>query len=153
MLIFKRLLEEHEEIRGLIEAYKSAESPGERQEGFEKVFIETMAHHRAEEKALFNKTKEMEEYREDSLESLEEHHLLDLILGEMKTTDIADDRFKAKFKVFNEVLEDHFQEEEEDQFPKMEKGISEEEQRAWAEEYEEQEERIKESLGKESAPA
>jgi hemerythrin superfamily protein len=153
MQIFKRLREEHEEIRDLIKSYKDAESTEERREQFDKVFIETTAHHRAEEKALFNKTKEMEEYREDSLESLEEHHLLDVILKEMQETDLTDDRFKAKFKVFHEVLEDHFKEEEEDQFPKMEKGIDESDQQAWAEEYEEQEERLKQMLQQETTPA
>jgi hemerythrin superfamily protein len=153
MQIFKRLREEHEEIRDLIKSYKDAGSTEERRERFEEVFIETTAHHRAEEKALFNKTKEMEEYREDSLESLEEHHLLDVILKEMRETDLSDDRFKAKFKVFHEVLEDHFKEEEEEQFPKMEKGIDERDQQTWAEEYEEQEERLKQMLRQETTPA
>jgi hemerythrin superfamily protein len=153
MLIFKRLLDEHEEIRELIDAYGAAESVAERRERFDAVYVETMAHHRSEEKALFSKTKEMEEYREDSLESLEEHHVIDVILGEMQETAVEDDRFEAKFKVFHEFLEDHFEEEEEEQFPRMEQGISTSDQQAWAEEYEEQEEKIKSSLRKRTAPA
>ncbi|MFP4316853.1 MAG: hemerythrin domain-containing protein [Desulfovibrionales bacterium] len=153
MQIFKRLLEEHEEIREMIKEYERAGSLDERRKRFEKVFIETTAHHRAEEKALFNKTKDMDEYRDDSLESLEEHHLLDVILGEMQETNMEDDRFTAKFKVFTEFLEDHFEEEEEDQFPEMKKGIDQDTQQKWADEYEEQEEKIKKSLQKDTAPA
>lgn len=156
MRIIPRLLNEHTEIRDLIQGYLNARTREDRRERYWKVRVETTAHHRAEEKVLFNRTKDLAVLRDESLESLEEHHLLDVIMYEMDPLDVENDRFEAKFKVFHEFLEQHFQEEEKEQFPKMEKAVSQDDLAKWGREYDELEDAVKDFMKErkpEKAPA
>ncbi|HEX7153828.1 MAG TPA: hemerythrin domain-containing protein [Thermoanaerobaculia bacterium] len=51
-------------------------------------------------------------------ESLEEHHVVDMLLPELLPLDPTSDAFRAKAKVLRELFEHHAKEEEEDMFRK-----------------------------------
>jgi len=57
------------------------------------------------------------------LESLEEHHIVKWVLSELQDLDAKDERFDAKVTVLIENVRHHVQEEEQDWFPDVRKGM------------------------------
>ena len=55
-------------------------------------------------------------------EATEEHHLVHVLIGELKTLDANDEIFTAKFTVLGELVKHHVKEEEGDMFPKAQKA-------------------------------
>jgi len=51
-------------------------------------------------------------------EAIEEHHVVDLVLPELKATDLGTERFAAKAKVLKDLVEHHAGEEESEMFPR-----------------------------------
>ena len=74
--------------------------------------VEIAAHERKEEKVLYPALKRHREARDIVLEGYEEHHVADVLLGELKNLDPTDERWGAKFKVLKESLDHHIEEEE-----------------------------------------
>jgi hemerythrin-like domain-containing protein len=60
------------------------------------------------------------------LEGYQEHHVVDLIIGELRNLSPSDESWPAKAKVMHESLEHHIEEEEEKMFPKARKELSKE---------------------------
>ena len=73
---------------------------------------EIAAHERKEEKLLYPALKRHREARDIVLEGYQEHHVADVLIGELKNLDPADERWGAKFKVLKESLDHHIEEEE-----------------------------------------
>ena len=65
-----------------------------------------------------------EQIDEDELmnEATEEHHLVHVLIGELKTLDANDEIFTAKFTVLGELVKHHVKEEEGEIFPKAQKA-------------------------------
>ena len=57
-------------------------------------------------------------------ESIEEHHVADMLLPELMTLDATADAFRAKAKVLYELFDHHAGEEEEDMFPRAKQLFS-----------------------------
>jgi hemerythrin-like domain-containing protein len=57
------------------------------------------------------------------LESLEEHHIVKWVLDELKDMSPEDERFDAKVTVLMENVRHHVEEEEQDWFPEVRKGL------------------------------
>jgi hypothetical protein len=55
--------------------------------------------------------------------ALEEHHVVDLVLPEIKSTSKSSDEFPAKAKVLKDLVEHHAEEEETEMFSKARKAI------------------------------
>ena len=60
---------------------------------------------------------------DDILESYEEHHVADVLVMELSTMSASDERFTAKTTVLIENVTHHIQEEEDDWFPEVRKGL------------------------------
>jgi hemerythrin-like domain-containing protein len=60
-------------------------------------------------------------------EALEEHHVVDMVLPEIKEVDPSSDEFAAKAKVLKDLVEHHAEEEESEMFPKARKLMSRDE--------------------------
>lgn len=73
---------------------------------------EIAAHERKEEKVLYPALKRHKEAKDIVLEGYQEHHVADVLVGELKNMDPGDERWGAKFKVLKESLEHHIEEEE-----------------------------------------
>jgi hemerythrin-like domain-containing protein len=69
-------------------------------------------HELIEEKILYPALKQHPEAKDIVLESFQEHHVADVIVGELQRVDVSDEQWGAKFKVLKENLEHHIQEEE-----------------------------------------
>jgi len=60
---------------------------------------------------------------DQTLESLEEHHIVKWLLSELESMSSQDERFDAKVAVLIESVRRHVEEEEQDVFPKVEKVV------------------------------
>lgn len=60
-------------------------------------------------------------------EATEEHHVVDLVLPELKKTDPSSPVFGAKATVLKELIEHHADEEEKEMFPRARKLLSKDE--------------------------
>lgn len=75
------------------------------------------AHELMEEQVLYRALRSHPEARAIVLEGYEEHHVADVIVGELQSVAENDEQWAAKFKVLKENLEHHIQEEEGEMFP------------------------------------
>jgi len=101
---FEKLMEEGEET--------TARAQKRRKDVLTTLAAEIVAHERKEEKVLYPALKRHSEARDIVLEGYQEHHVADVLLGELKNMDPSDERWGAKFKVLKESLEHHIEEEE-----------------------------------------
>ena len=60
-------------------------------------------------------------------ESIEEHHVVDLVMPEIKSTNPESEQFGAKAKVLKDLIEHHAEEEEGEMFPKARKVMNSDE--------------------------
>ena len=67
------------------------------------------------------------ESREDALEGMEEHHVSDMALKELETTQKGEDQWGAKMSVFKELVEHHIKDEESKVFKSAEKALGQDE--------------------------
>jgi hypothetical protein len=79
-----------------------------------------------EEDLLLSKLNGKKEIKDKSLESQEEHFVLNILLLDLADFPKDNPRWMVKFKVFEEILDHHLSEEEEDLFPKAEKILTKE---------------------------
>lgn len=66
---------------------------------------------------------QLPDLEDDILESFEEHHVADLLCGELATMDPGHERFDAKTTVLIENVLHHIEEEEQEWFPKVREGM------------------------------
>ena len=101
---FEQLLKEGEETTE--EAVKG------RPQLLKTIAAELNLHELIEEKVLYPALKAHPEAKDIVLESFQEHHVADVIVGELQNLGVSDEKWGAKFKVLKENLEHHIQEEE-----------------------------------------
>jgi hemerythrin superfamily protein len=119
---------DHQRVRRLLETLqKTHDSAASRREKLlATIELELKIHTRIEEEvfypAFFESARKMDD-RELYFESLEEHHVVDLVLPEIKDVDPHSDQFAAKAKVLKDLVEHHAEEEETEMFPRVRKLI------------------------------
>lgn len=118
--ITELLTDHHNEMRDLLEQVKNDN------EKFIVLKKHLDVHHELEEDLLLEILNTKSDIKGDSLESQEEHLVLNFL-----TLDLADfphdnPRWKVKLHVFAEILSHHLQEEEEELFPEADKKLDEE---------------------------
>jgi hemerythrin-like domain-containing protein len=120
--ITKALIEHHDEMRKLVKEIKKDPSKF--------IFLKKHldVHHELEEDLLLSKLHVRKEIKDESLESQEEHFVLNILLLDLADFPKDNSRWMVKFKVFEEILEHHLSEEEDDLFPEAGKIVSKEEQ-------------------------
>jgi hemerythrin-like domain-containing protein len=91
----------------------------------EKVFKELEVHSRLEEEIFYPAAREVaeEQVGEVVAEGYEEHHVVDILIQELRGLNVEDEAFDAKFKVLMENVEHHIQEEEEEMLPAAERKL------------------------------
>jgi hypothetical protein len=131
MDIFEILKKDHGETLSRfreLEKTTSQES-AMRNKGFTTLNQELIAHLEAEEDTFYQPLMHGK-YREDALEALEEHHVLELVLEDLSGTEPGVERWKPKLRVLKEMLEHHIGEEEGKIFTEIKtilsKGMAEE---------------------------
>ena len=114
------LTQQHKEAMELMEKIEESEDPKQGRRLFEELKADLELHEELEEKILYPKMKAEEEWREDTLEAYQEHHVMDLLLREISNLSEGSQDFKPKLKVLKENVKHHAEEEEEGKlFPEI----------------------------------
>ena len=123
------LREDHEKVKGLFERFENAESD-EKKEIVATTLQELQIHTALEEEIFYPAAQEAlqdDSEEEDTIdEAWEEHHVVKLVMAELKKMDPDDERYDAKFTVMAENVKHHIEEEEGELFPKLEGQLDEE---------------------------
>ena len=119
--VLAMLKDDHKKVKGLFEEYKDANAR-KQQEIADTVIHELEVHAALEEELIYPAIRE--QIDEDDLmnEANEEHHLVHVLIAELKKLDPSDDIFRAKFTVLGELVKHHVKEEEGEMFTKAQKA-------------------------------
>jgi hypothetical protein len=125
----KLLKQDHDKVKKLLEEGESTTERAvkTREELFAKIKGELKVHEAIEEEVLYPALKEHAETKDIVLEAYEEHHVVDVILGELERTPVDDETWAAKFTVMKENLEHHIEEEEDEMFKQARQVMDESE--------------------------
>ena len=116
-----RLLKaDHDKVKKLLAELETTTERGvkTRQELFATIKGELTVHETIEEEIFYPALLEKAKTHDITLEGYEEHHVVDLLMGELEDLDVADESWGAKAKVMQENVEHHIEEEEGDMFVK-----------------------------------
>src|SRR4051794_36852363 len=106
---------DHKKVKGIFREFESA---GERayrkkQQLAEQAFLELEVHSKLEEEIFYPAARSSDKDLVDVVdEGLEEHHVVDVLIGELRQMQPEDERYDPKFKVLTENVEHHIEEEE-----------------------------------------
>jgi hemerythrin-like domain-containing protein len=123
------LKKDHQEVRKLLRRLESTSerSGSQREQLLGQIEIEIKAHTTIEEEIFYPAFKEAVRSKSDQelyYEALEEHHVVDLVMPEVKRTGVKSEKFAAKAKVLKDLIEHHAAEEEKEMFPKARKAMN-----------------------------
>ncbi len=109
---------DHEKVSGIFEQLEptTERAVKTRQELFAKLKQELDIHAHIEEAIFYPVLKQEAETREITLEGVEEHHVIKLLLQELEGMEVDTEEWAAKLKVLKENVEHHVEEEESDMF-------------------------------------
>lgn len=127
-----QLKADHEKMRGLLgELEETTEkATGKREQLLAAIEQELTIHTRIEEEVFYPAFRDAARKKDDAklyFEAVEEHHVVDLVLPEIKGADVKSDEFAAKAKVLKDLVEHHAEEEETEMFPRARKLMDREE--------------------------
>jgi hemerythrin-like domain-containing protein len=112
--IFDQLKKEHEQVKSVMEQIQQTgiKSVQKRQTLFQKLQTQLLPHEKAEEKVFYPLLLKENDFKEDAMEALEEHHFSEVAIKELNKLPASDEHWLAKFVVFSEMVKHHIQEEE-----------------------------------------
>jgi len=122
----KLLKQDHAAVNKLFRQFEQAGDRAHKTKGrlAERIGTELAIHAAIEEQVFYPAVRRAVEDETDLvLESLEEHHLVKVLLSEIEKLDPSDERFGAKVRVLIENVEHHIEEEEGDMFPTLRKAV------------------------------
>jgi hypothetical protein len=129
MNAIKLLKSDHDELKGHLEKGEDTTERAIKGRTDILVTVTTMlqAHERIEEEIFYPALKAHPKAKDIVLEGYQEHHVIDLIVGELHHTAPDDEVWGAKFKVLKENIEHHIEEEEGEMFKTAKRVFSDEE--------------------------
>jgi hemerythrin-like domain-containing protein len=102
-----------------VEDFESAEGR-ERGEIAKTAIQELEIHADLEERLIYPAIRAEVDAADMMNEAIEEHHLVHVLIAELKKLKPGDEKFQAKFSVLSELVKHHIEEEEGEMFPKAE---------------------------------
>ena len=120
------LKEDHVRVRKLFRQFQDAgtNATAAKSAIVDKILEELTVHTYLENEVMYPRVRELlPDLEDDVLESYEEHHVADVLCFELAAMDAGDERFDAKTSVLIESVTHHIEEEEQDWFPKVRKGL------------------------------
>jgi hypothetical protein len=119
----KLLKHDHDEVKTMLSDLEGTTERAEktRVAGLAELKSELEVHEAIEEEIFYPALKEHPKTKDLALEGYEEHHVVDMVMGELEGVDVSDETWMAKFTVMKENLEHHIEEEEGEMFPQAEK--------------------------------
>jgi hemerythrin-like domain-containing protein len=117
---------DHKKVRGLLSDFEdtSSRATTQREELLQTIERELKIHSKIEEDIFYPAFREAAEKQDDKklfFEALEEHHVVDAVLAELKEAEPSSEQFGAKAKVLKDLVEHHAEEEETEMFPRARK--------------------------------
>ena len=116
------LREDHKKVQGLFKKFEKAENAEEKQQIVETALTELEIHAELEEKLIYPAIRAEIDDEDLMDEAQEEHHVVHVVIAELKKMNPGDERYDAKFTVLGELCKHHIKEEEEEMLPKAEKS-------------------------------
>ena len=112
------LKQDHDKVKKLLAELESTTERGvkTRSELFATIKGELMVHETIEEEIFYPELKAHPKAKDIVLEGFEEHHVVDLLMGELESLDVSDETWGAKAIVMKENIEHHIEEEEGEMF-------------------------------------
>ena len=109
---------DHDKVKGLLEDLDATTERGvkTREELFATIKGELTVHEIIEEEIFYPALKAHPKAVDIVLEGYEEHHVVDLLMGELESLDVSDETWGAKASVMKENIEHHIEEEEAEMF-------------------------------------
>ena len=135
------LLEDHRKVKKLFEEFERAQEDHVKEQIVENTLHELEVHAALEEEIFYPAAEEQIGEKDSIDEAREEHHVVKLLIGELKKMSADDDRYDAKYTVLAESVKHHIEEEESELFPKLQGKLNAEEVGAEMETRKEQLER------------
>jgi hemerythrin superfamily protein len=124
------LKEDHKKVKGLLEQLEKTSSGNRREQLSSKIETELKIHTTIEEEIFYPAFREAATKKDDKelfFEAQEEHHVVKLVLPEVRSTPTDADEYQAKAKVLKELVLHHAKEEEKEMFPRARKLMSRDE--------------------------
>lgn len=126
------LKEDHQKVRELLSELEETteRASAKRGELLATIEQELAIHTKIEEEIFYPAFRDAARKKDDKdlyYEAIEEHHVVDLVLPEIKETDTDSEEFGAKAKVLKDLVEHHAEEEETEMFPRAQKLMDHEE--------------------------
>ena len=112
------LREDHQKVKKLFEEFEEARDARTKRRIVETALMELEIHAKLEEGLIYPAIREEIDDEELMDEALEEHHVVHLLIRELKKMSPSRERFDAKFKVLAESVKHHIEEEESQVLPK-----------------------------------
>ncbi len=118
--VLTMLKADHKKVKALFAEYEEA-TPRKQQDIAKTTLEELEIHAELEEELIYPAIRKGT--KDDKLmnEATEEHHLVHVLIGELKELEPNDETFKAKFTVLGELVKHHVKEEEGEMFPEAQK--------------------------------
>ncbi len=110
MNIFEAIEAHHDQLRNLFE--KALSDPS----AFDELNKHLRVHHENEEQILLAALAGEKKLRDEALESIEEHRVIEMMLINLKDFPKDNERWRIKLEILQEFTEHHLEEEEEDLF-------------------------------------
>jgi hemerythrin superfamily protein len=109
---------DHDKVKALLTELEATTERGEktRAELFSTIKGELTVHEIIEEEIFYPALKSHPKAKDTVLEGYEEHHVVDLLMGELESLDVTDETWGPKAIVMKENVEHHIEEEEGEMF-------------------------------------
>ena len=126
------LKDDHQQVRALLGELEQTtdRAVARREKLLASIEQELTMHTRIEEEIFYPAFRDAARKKDDGklyFEALEEHHVVDLVLPEIKGTGVESEQFAAKAKVLKDLVEHHAEEEETEMFPRARKLLTRDE--------------------------
>lgn len=123
VMFFDLLKQDHKKVKDMFEQIEEDEGGEKRKELFAELRSELSEHMQMEENFFYPVLEQSEDTREKVLEAYEEHNVAKTVLGEFSSLDLHDERWEAKIKVLQDIVDHHVQEEEKEVFKTAQKTL------------------------------
>jgi hemerythrin superfamily protein len=123
------LQQDHQEVEQLFQKFEQAgdRAVKTKQDLAQKMIEELTIHAEIEEEIFYPAVKsKISAAKDEVLESVEEHHVAEILMDEIKELSPQDESFDAKVMVLIENVRTHKEEEETELFPQVRKAFSQE---------------------------
>ena len=121
----KLLKDDHKKVKDLFRQFESARTADRKMKIAQEAMNELDVHAEIEEEIFYPaaKAKADNEGKELVAEAVEEHHVVKMLIAELKAMPEVNEQFEAKFTVLIENVEHHIEEEEKEMLPDAKKTL------------------------------